>query len=72
VFGTAQPPYGLSGALRRGAYAIPEHRARHWMLLMLADRVELVEHRLVGPGPALIAGTAVLVVGALAVLRRRR
>jgi hypothetical protein len=46
VFGTAQPLRGLSGMLRRRAYAIPEHRARHWMLLMGADRVDVLEDRL--------------------------
>jgi hypothetical protein len=43
VFGTAQPPKGLSGRLRRIAYRIPEWRARHWLLLLLADRVDAVE-----------------------------
>lgn len=46
VFGTAQPPRGLSGLLRRGAYRIPEHRARHWLMLMAADRVDVLEDRL--------------------------
>jgi len=41
VFGTAQPPAGLSGILRRMAYRVPEHRPRHWMPLMLADRVDV-------------------------------
>ena len=52
VFGTAQPPRGASGLLRRAAYEIPEHRARHWMVLMLADRVDVMEDRL---GPVLAA-----------------
>ena len=46
VFSTALRPRGLSGALRRAAYRIPETRARHWMTLMLADRVDVLEHRL--------------------------
>lgn len=46
VFGTAQPLHGLSGALRSRAYAIPEHFARHWLLLLVADRVDVVEDRL--------------------------
>lgn len=50
VFGTAQPPRGASGLLRRAAYDVPEHLARHWMLLMLADRVDVMEDRL---GPVL-------------------
>jgi hypothetical protein len=43
VFGTAPPPHGASGALRRIAYRIPERRARRWMLLLFADRVDAVE-----------------------------
>jgi hypothetical protein len=45
VFGTAQPPQGLSGLMRRSAYRVPEHRPSHWLLLMLADRVDVAEHR---------------------------
>jgi hypothetical protein len=45
VFGTAQPPTGLSGALRRLSYArYSEGRAAHWLLLMLADRVGAFEN----------------------------
>lgn len=46
VFGTAQPPRGLSGLIRKRAYAIPEHHAAHWMLLLLGDRVDVWEGRL--------------------------
>ncbi|MCK8502380.1 hypothetical protein VZQ01_10890 [Myxococcus faecalis] len=46
VYGTAQPPKGLSGLLRRVAYGVPDHKARHWMVLLLADRVDVWEHRL--------------------------
>ncbi len=46
VYGTAQPPRGLSGAMRRFAYRLPEHRARHWAVLMAADRVDVLEHRI--------------------------
>jgi hypothetical protein len=47
VFGTAQPPKGLSGVLRRFSYArYSEGRAAHWLLLMLADRVDAVEEHL--------------------------
>lgn len=45
VYGTAQPPRGFSGAVRRAAYRVPEHRARHWMLLLFADRLDVVESR---------------------------
>jgi hypothetical protein len=44
VFGTAQPPRGPSGVLRRAAYRIPEHRALHWLLLVVADRVDVAQH----------------------------
>jgi hypothetical protein len=40
VFGTGQPPHGLSGLLRKFAYTIPEHEAMHWEMLLLADRIE--------------------------------
>lgn len=46
VFGTAQPYRGVSGMLRRAAYDVPEHNARHWMLLLLADKVDVREERL--------------------------
>ena len=41
VFGTACPPKGLSGAVRKLAYArYSEGRAAHWLLLIAADRVD--------------------------------
>jgi len=43
VFGTSQPPRGLSGVLRSFAYRIPEHKASHWGLLLLSDRVDIIE-----------------------------
>jgi len=46
VFSTALPPRGLSGLIRRRAYQIPESHARHWATLMLADRVDVLEHRI--------------------------
>ena len=47
VFGTAQPPKGLSGAVRKLSYArYSEGRAAHWLLLVLADRVDAVEEHL--------------------------
>lgn len=55
VHGTAQPPKGLSGVMRKVAYDIPEHSAVHWMMLLAADRVDVIEHRLsggAGPGTA--------------------
>jgi hypothetical protein len=46
VFGTAQLPKGLSGRVRQAAYRIPEWRPGHWMLLLLADRIDVVESAL--------------------------
>lgn len=45
VFGTGQPLTGLSGLVRRIAYSVRETQARHWMMLLLADRVDVLEHR---------------------------
>jgi hypothetical protein len=59
VFGTAQPPKGASGLLRRVAYAVPETQAKHWMLLILADRVDVLEHSLRKPGTWALAALAV-------------
>jgi len=47
VFGTSCPPKGLSGALRKVAYArYSEGRAAHWLLLLAADRIDAVESHL--------------------------
>jgi len=46
VFGTAQPLHGISGVLRRVAYSTHETRAKHWMMLLVADRVNVLEHRI--------------------------
>lgn len=44
VFGTTLPPRGLSGYIRRLAYERPEHHTSHWFALMLADRIDVIEH----------------------------
>jgi hypothetical protein len=46
VFGTAQPPSGIAGAIRRYAYHYSEGRTAHWLLLIAADRVDAWEHHL--------------------------
>jgi hypothetical protein len=47
VFGTACPPKGLSGAIRRYSYRkYSEGRAAHWLLLLAADRVDTAESTL--------------------------
>jgi hypothetical protein len=43
AFGTVSPPSGVSGAIRRYAFKYSEGQWRHWLLLILADRVNSVE-----------------------------
>lgn len=43
VFGTSTPPAGLSGMIRRGAFRWSESNWLHWLLLMGADRINVVE-----------------------------
>ncbi len=68
VYGTAVPPKGLSGVLRKLAYHYPDHLARHWMVLMMADRVDSLEHRL----RRMLPLAAVLLAGGLTVKWLRR
>jgi hypothetical protein len=47
VFGTSVPLRGLSGTVRRFAYArFSEARAAHWLLLIAADRIDAGESHL--------------------------
>ncbi len=43
TYGTARPPRGLSGAIRRAAFRYSESSYGHWLPLMLADRIGVVE-----------------------------
>jgi hypothetical protein len=43
VLGATLPPRGFSGGLRRKAFTLSESQWGHWLLLMLADRVDVVE-----------------------------
>jgi len=43
VFGSVLPPNGLSGAIRRLAFRYSEGTFSHWLLLLLADRVNVYE-----------------------------
>jgi hypothetical protein len=43
VFGTSTPPSGLSGMIRRAAFAYSESSYLHWLPLVLADRINVVE-----------------------------
>jgi hypothetical protein len=54
VYGTVNPPAKLSGLVRRLAYRAPDYRPRRWMLLMLADRIDVLEHRLVPAAVVLV------------------
>ena len=43
VFGTSTPPHWLSGMLRRLAFRKSKSNWGHWLLLMGADRINVVE-----------------------------
>lgn len=43
VYGTTVPPRGLSGALRRYAFRYSENSFGHWIPLVLADRIDVIE-----------------------------
>ncbi len=43
VFGTSTPPSGLSGMIRRFAFRYSENSYLHWLPLIFADRVNVVE-----------------------------
>lgn len=71
IYASTVPPRGISGALRAYAYRIPEYRPRRWMLLMLADRIDAIEHeprRLA----LFVAGLTAVIVGGVALARSRR
>jgi hypothetical protein len=76
VFGTACPPAGLSGMIRRQAFRHSENDIRHWLHLLLADRVNvlegLVEDARLSPRTPVVAGAAIAGLVALMLLRRAR
>lgn len=43
VFGTSTPPKGLSGMVRRFAFKYSEGSFAHWIPLVLADRINVIE-----------------------------
>lgn len=43
VFGTSLPPRGLSGMIRRNAFKYGEGHFAHWIYLIVADRINVVE-----------------------------
>jgi hypothetical protein len=48
VYSTALPARGLSGLMRKAAYKIPDYKPQRWMLLLAADRVDVIEHMKLG------------------------
>lgn len=52
VIGLSTPPSGLSGVVRRYAFRFSESQWGHWLLLMLADRINSIE----GVGDDLLRG----------------
>ncbi len=73
TFSEAQPPRGLSGALRRKAYQVPDYRARRWLMLIFADRVDPIEHPMWSASPRRRATWPALgLLGRGALWRRRR
>jgi hypothetical protein len=63
IFGSSTPPSGLSGKIRRAAYRLSENDIRHWLLLLVADRVNVVE----GLGQDLAAGKVPNVLGEMGI-----
>jgi len=43
VFGASTPPSGLSGQIRRFAFKYSESTYAHWVPLVLADRINVIE-----------------------------
>jgi hypothetical protein len=43
VIGTSTPPSGVSGLLRRAAFRWSESHWLHWLMLMGADRINVIE-----------------------------
>ncbi len=43
VFGTDAPPAGVSGLMRKLAFRYSEGDLKHWLILIAADRVNVVE-----------------------------
>jgi len=66
VFGTSTPLKGVSGAVRRFAYTLPDHAPSHWLLLLLGDRIESWGTRAMRAAPVVVPLVAVgLLVEAL-------
>lgn len=74
VFGTSVPPSGLSGVIRKRAFRRSENDLRHWLMLMFADRVNVVEGLFEdlrkAPRGKQVASAAVVLVAGWWLLRR--
>ncbi len=71
TYGTVVPMRGLSGLIRTAAYKVPSYLPRRWMMLMMADRIDVIEHNIV-PLATLLGGAAVAVTGIVFAMRSRR
>jgi len=71
VYSSQHPPRGLSGVIRRAAYQVPPYKPQRWMMLLFADRIDVLEHN-VKPLAKLAAGAALVWVGFAAVRALRR
>ncbi len=43
MFGSTLPPKNVSGFLRRAAFKFSENDVRHWLIMLFADRINVVE-----------------------------
>ncbi|RYZ06163.1 MAG: hypothetical protein EOO73_17305 [Myxococcales bacterium] len=68
VYSVENPPRALSGLIRRAAYRVPDYRVRRWVMLMLADRVDVLESNPM----RLLRGAALLSVLGLGAYGARR
>jgi hypothetical protein len=63
VFGSTVPPSGLSGRLRAWAFKYSENNIFHWLILLLADRINMME----GVGDDLRSGHVPNVLGEMGI-----
>ena len=71
TYGTAVPLRGLSGIIRRAAYQIPTYKPRRWMMLLLADRIDVIEHNII-PMTLVLGGLGAAGFFGVRALARRR
>ena len=70
VYSTANQARGLRGIVRRIAYRVPDYRPRRWALLVLADRIDVLESnpkKLLGA----VASVGLVAVGIYGLLKLR-